>query len=746
VAVGLVALGQAWGAQGKGPVKVFILAGQSNMEGQAVADLDGRDYNEGKGTLTALMRDPAKAPQFKHLKDAQGKWAVRDDVWVRYKRETGPLLHGPLTLGFAVYGGPHHFGPELQFGHVMGDYLDDQVLLIKTAWGGKSLYTDFRPPSSGGETGRYYRKMLAEIREALANLKTDFPGYDGGGYELAGFVWYQGWNDGCEPETAVPEYEQNLVNLIKDVRKDLNAPGLPFIIGELTGPWVQAPGEWNTLRKAQAAAAARPEFAGNVLYVPTHDFVRKPEESPNPGHGHHEFGNAETYFLVGNALGEGMKTLLGAAPARRSEGAAPRPNIILCMTDDQGWGDVSYNGLKKIQTPTLDAMAAGGIRFNRFYAQQSCSPTRASVMTGRHPNRMGVFWPGMPLRKQEITLAQAMKTGGYATGHFGKWHLNGVAGPGKVILNSDPLSPVNEGFDESFSVSNYFETDWTFGHNGVPEKVIGDGSDAIVAQALKFIEQSAKQGKPFFACVWYGSPHVPHKPLPADLQTAGGSGYYGELVGMDRSMGTLRRGLRELGIADNTLVWYCSDNGGWLDPAHPDAHGTNAGLRGRKGDMWEGGIRVPCVIEWPARINRPFATEVPAGVIDIYPTLVDLLQLKVPNQVQPLDGISLVPLIDGQMKERPRPMGFWQYAETSPVFNSNSGPSAWNDNRYKLQKLARDKYELYDIAADLSEKTDIAAQHPEIVSRMKAELESWQQSVVRSNRGEDYKERAAAKQ
>ena len=180
VAVGLVALGQAWGAQGKGPVKVFILAGQSNMEGQAVADLDGRDYNEGKGTLTALMRDPAKAPQFKHLKDAQGKWAVRGDVWVRYKRETGPLLHGPLTLGFAVYGGPHHFGPELQFGHVMGDYLDDQVLLIKTAWGGKSLYTDFRPPSSGGETGRYYRKMLAEIREALANLKTDFPGYDGG--------------------------------------------------------------------------------------------------------------------------------------------------------------------------------------------------------------------------------------------------------------------------------------------------------------------------------------------------------------------------------------------------------------------------------------------------------------------------------------------------------------------------------------------------------------------------------------
>ena len=145
---------------------------------------------------------------------------MRDDVWVRYKREHGPLLRGPLTVGFSVYGDAHHFGPELQFGWVVGDYLRSQILLVKTAWGGKSLYQDFRPPSSGGETGPYYRKMVAEIREALANLKTDFPGYDGGGCELAGFVWYQGWNDGCGPKAAVPEYETNLANLIRDVRKD----------------------------------------------------------------------------------------------------------------------------------------------------------------------------------------------------------------------------------------------------------------------------------------------------------------------------------------------------------------------------------------------------------------------------------------------------------------------------------------------------------------------------------------------
>jgi len=297
------------------PLKVFILAGQSNMEGQAVADLDGKDYNDGQGTLAFLMRDPARSPLFKHLKDAQGRWAVREDVWVRYKPEHGPVKAGPLTLGFTVYGGRHHFGPELQLGHVLGDYFDNQVLLIKTAWGGKSLYRDFRPPSSGGTVGPYYTKMLADIREALAELKTDFPNYDGGGYELAGFVWYQGWNDGCEPRTAVPEYEQNLVNFIHDVRKALNAPRLPFVIGELTGPWVQAPGEWDALRKAQAAAAARQEFRGTVVFVETHDFVRRPEDSPNPGHGHHEFGNAETCFLVGNALDTAMKSLCANQPA-----------------------------------------------------------------------------------------------------------------------------------------------------------------------------------------------------------------------------------------------------------------------------------------------------------------------------------------------------------------------------------------------------------------------------------------------
>ncbi|MEI6605190.1 MAG: sialate O-acetylesterase [Verrucomicrobiota bacterium] len=299
---------------GKGPVKVFVLAGQSNMEGPAVVDIGGKDCNDGHGNLETLMKDPAKAPMLKHLRGADGKWTVRDDVWVRYQRENAPLLAGPHGLGFSVFGEQHHFGPELQFGHVIGDAVDNQVLLVKTAWGGKSLDVDFRPPSSGGQVGKYYTMMIAQIHDAMNNLKKDFPAYDGRGVELAGFVWWHGWNDMCDAIKATPAYEQNLVHLIHDVRKEFNVPKLPFVIGEFTGPWLPGakdlPAQAVTIRKAQETVAAMPEFKGTVVFVPTRDFVRKPEDSPNPTHGHHEFGNAETYFLVGDAMAKGMAGLL----------------------------------------------------------------------------------------------------------------------------------------------------------------------------------------------------------------------------------------------------------------------------------------------------------------------------------------------------------------------------------------------------------------------------------------------------
>jgi len=296
---------------GKSPLKVFILAGQSNMEGPGVVTMKDEAGKERPGTLAALLKDPQKAPLLKHLVDAKGNWAeARDDVWVYNISEEG-VAKGSLSFGFGwwLYN-KDWFGPELQFGQVMGDHYKNQVLIIKTAWGGKSLMGDFRPPSSGGTVGPFYKEMLKTVETVLKNLKTEFPHYDGGGYELAGFAWWHGWNDFCTPN-APAEYEANMVNLIKDLRQDLKSPKLPVVIGEFTGIWGADCKDVNAaaVRKAQANAAARPEFKGNVIFVETHDFVRAEKDSPT-NEGHHEYSNGETYFLVGDALAKGMKQLL----------------------------------------------------------------------------------------------------------------------------------------------------------------------------------------------------------------------------------------------------------------------------------------------------------------------------------------------------------------------------------------------------------------------------------------------------
>jgi len=301
------------GAAELAPVRVFILAGQSNMEGQGVVDLDHPQYyNGGKGTLLRVMSDPANKALFAHVKDADGQWVVRDDVLIRF-RTKNEIKRGGLSIGFTGYPGKHHIGPEFQFGHVVGKAFEEPVLLIKTAWGGKSLFKDFRPPSAGGETGPYYRQMIAEVREALASADDDFPMLTGRKRLISGFVWMQGWNDMFN-EQARAEYEQNLVHLITDVRAEFKVPELPAVIGELGNGGPKASGSMLTIREAQKAAADRPDFNGTVAFVPTAAFARPAQESPNVGHGHHWFGNAESYFLIGDALGRSMLTLLGKRP------------------------------------------------------------------------------------------------------------------------------------------------------------------------------------------------------------------------------------------------------------------------------------------------------------------------------------------------------------------------------------------------------------------------------------------------
>ena len=282
-------------------VKVFILAGQSNMQGAGKVKAEQR-ANEGKGSLEWLVSNADTADRFKHLVDAKGEWVTRDDVQIWYLGRKGSL--GP---GFAAR--EDTIGPELGFGHVVGEAFDEPVLLIKLAWGGKSLARDFRPPSSGDEIGPYYKDVLKLTREVMKDAAKLFSQFSDHKLELAGLGWQQGWSDRVN-QGFNDQYEQNLANFIRDIRKDLNAPKLPFVIAEtgMSGFEEKHP-RAVSLMKAQAAVAKHKEFQGNVAFVGTRGFYRPKEDSPS-GQAYHWNSNAETYYLIGDGMGKAMLRLL----------------------------------------------------------------------------------------------------------------------------------------------------------------------------------------------------------------------------------------------------------------------------------------------------------------------------------------------------------------------------------------------------------------------------------------------------
>lgn len=415
--------------------------------------------------------------------------------------------------------------------------------------------------------------------------------------------------------------------------------------------------------------------------------------------------------------------------------AAPTdpPNIVLVMADDMGWGQTGYYNHPILKTPHLDAMAANGLRFDRFYAGAPvCSPTRASVLTGRTNDRTGVESHGYALRRQEHSVARAFRDAGYATGHFGKWHLNGLRGPGVPILAGDDHNPGEFGFDQWLSVTNFFDRNPIMSRNGDFEEFKGDSSEIIVSEALKFIGEQAKSKQPFFTVIWYGTPHSPWVAADADKTAfaelnANSQNHYGELVAMDRSIGALRTGLRQLQIEENTLFWFCSDNGG-LPKIVPE---TVGGLRGFKGSVFEGGLRVPAVIEWPKGIPTSRVTSYPACTMDVFSTLAQVAGIPNSVMLQPQDGTSLVPLFQKDVKRRETPIGF-----------RHTGRAALIDNNYKLITLniKQDAFQLVDLETDPGEQHDIARERPDVARRMKATFRRWNQSVEASVAGQDYPE------
>ncbi|GAB5406893.1 MAG: sulfatase-like hydrolase/transferase [Aureliella sp.] len=453
------------------------------------------------------------------------------------------------------------------------------------------------------------------------------------------------------------------------------------------------------------------------------------------------------------------------AASPESDQPAERPNVILVMADDQGWGDVGYNGHPFVQTPHLDTMAREACVLDRFYAAAPvCSPTRASVMTGRNPIRGKVTNHGRYLRPHEQTIAESLKAAGYATGIFGKVHL----GSGQP---DSPCNPSGMGFDEWVIGLNFFDNDPYLSCRGIVEQRKGKGSVIAMDDAIEFLRKHRGGEAPVFMVVWFPSPHDPHQEVPEGRPLYVGkkqAGYYREITLLDQQLGRLRRELRNMEMAHNTILWYCSDNGGLNE--------ATSGGRERKGSVYEGGLRVPSIIEWPAE-KLSGRTSVPLWTCDIYPTVLAMAGVELDAR-HPLDGIDVSQIIRGVVKKRERAMGFWhklqpgqsawsdrilrsimqkQHAgdplphnaarmqkdvDEFPQFalDTATGHAAWNDWPWKLHQIDGTEFELYNLAKDPMEQSDLSqeAEQRDRVAVMKRELRDWMHSVIGSLNGRDY--------
>ncbi|MEO2042593.1 MAG: sulfatase-like hydrolase/transferase [Pirellulales bacterium] len=439
-----------------------------------------------------------------------------------------------------------------------------------------------------------------------------------------------------------------------------------------------------------------------------------------------------------------------------------RPNMIFIMSDDQGWGDVAYNGHPILQTPNLDEMASSGICFTRFYAGASvCSPTRASCLTGRNNWRMNINGPLAAdeghLPSSEITLAEVLADHGYATGHFGKWHVGGFD---TETAGAHVMPPWHAGFQECFSTHNVLRTfnpyeklgkggiQACYWHNGrnIPlseaqhdASLHGDDAAIVMNKAITFIQQHSN--KPFLAFIWFHNVHTPLGKNPHLMALYSGCTdqeqiYFSNITAIDKQIGRLRKTLRESNLSDNTMVWFTSDNGpnlkGKKSPKSATAQngkfvytalGSSGAYRGWKRDCYEGGLRVPGILEWPVRIKTPRRIDFPAVTSDYFPTALAAVGLPLPND-RAYDGMNLLPIIEQDAQYKRPPIGF-----------HCNGMEAWTSTPYKIVRSIKNKkkeeleWELYDLAQDPFEERNLATRKPALVKKMAAEFDTWAAAV-----------------
>ncbi len=459
------------------------------------------------------------------------------------------------------------------------------------------------------------------------------------------------------------------------------------------------------------------------------------------------------------------KTLIGGSSALLLSGVnlnscSPlnknRPNILLILTDDQGYGDLGYHGNTKINTPNLDRFAKESLEFTRFYVCPVCSPTRSSLMTGRYNYRTGVvdtFMGRSMMYSDEVTIAEIFSASGYRNGIFGKWHLG----------DNYPMRPSDQGFQESLihkgggigqpaDPPGNMYTDPILEYNNTAKQYSGYCTDIFTDAAIQFIEKD--DARPFFAYLSTNAPHTPlqigeeyvkpYRAMDLDDSTAR---TYGMISNIDENVGRLLLKLKKLNIEENTIVIFMTDNGPRMRMDDPERY--NSGLRGSKTTVYDGGIRVPFFIRFPGITVAEKKVDRIAGHIDILPTLLDACNIKKPEETA-MDGVSLMPLLlKDNIEWQDRNLFFQWHRGDEPQVNRNC---AVVSQHYKLvqpyggnlpyegddlEKYLSDPiFELYDIEADPGERNNIADKYPDIVARMRKNYENWFNDVS-STRGYD---------
>ncbi|MCX8038235.1 MAG: sulfatase-like hydrolase/transferase [Candidatus Sumerlaeia bacterium] len=435
-------------------------------------------------------------------------------------------------------------------------------------------------------------------------------------------------------------------------------------------------------------------------------------------------GASRREFLTMAAAG-----VLAAPTAARSAapGAGSKPNIIVILTDDQGYGDVGYQGLKDVPTPNMDSIARNGVQFTDGHVScPVCSPTRAGLMTGRYQHRFGhEFNPGPPnnaepefgLPLSQITLADLLKQAGYATGMVGKWHLG----------LQPQFHPLKRGFDEYFGflhgAHDYLDA------KRDPANLILRGTepvdekeyltDAFTREAVAFIEKH--KSRPFFLYLTYNAIHTPMQAVQKyldrfkDVAVKNRQIHNAMLSALDDGIGAVLAKLREAGIEENTLVFFLSDNGG----PTPTNTSSNAPLRGYKGQLYEGGHRVPFALQWKAKIKGGQVVGELVSALDILPTALAAAGADIPRD-RPMDGVNLLPYLLGEKTGAPHEVLVWRQGDRRAV---RKGHWKWIEGETT-------ETELYDLSKDISESNNLAAQHPEKVKELAAAFEKWNAEMV----------------